>query len=87
MILTCPECDTQYFAEDTTIGETGRNVKCAACGHPWFVGPAGEVNRAATLAGAHEEYRLKVRERKRQKSRTVAFTAWAVSAALFVAAI
>ncbi|HAQ77304.1 MAG TPA: hypothetical protein DCR96_12515, partial [Hyphomonas sp.] len=23
MILTCPNCETQYFADDSTIGESG----------------------------------------------------------------
>ena len=39
MILTCPHCETQYFADDSTIGESGRTVKCAACGGSWFVEP------------------------------------------------
>ena len=81
MILTCPDCETQYFAEDSTIGDSGRTVKCAACAHSWFVGPQGAGSPAATIAGAHEAYRLKVRERRRRKSRTAALTAWTVTAA------
>ena len=50
MILTCPECETQYFADDSTIGESGRTVKCATCGHSWFVGPA--ALSAWTITGA-----------------------------------
>ena len=83
MILTCPECETQYFAEDSTIGDSGRTVKCATCGHAWFVGPEGADNSPANLAGAHEAYRLKVRERKRQQSRTAALVAWTVTGAIF----
>lgn len=83
MILTCPECETQYFAEDSTIGESGRTVKCASCGHSWFVGPEGTGAGAATL-GAHETYRLKVRERRRRKSRAAALSAWTATAAAFV---
>ena len=84
MILTCPDCETQYFAEDSTIGESGRTVKCATCGHSWFVGPEG-ASRDTSLLGAHETYRLKVRERRRRKSRTAALSAWtATVAALLV---
>ncbi|MCR9268651.1 MAG: MJ0042-type zinc finger domain-containing protein [Henriciella sp.] len=83
MILTCPECETQYFAEDSTIGDSGRTVKCATCGHSWFVGPEGATPGSATL-GAHEAYRLKVRERRRRKSRAAALSAWTATAAAFV---
>ncbi|MDJ0920474.1 MAG: DUF3426 domain-containing protein [Henriciella sp.] len=85
MILTCPECETQYFAEASTIGDSGRTVKCAACGHSWFVGPEGAREPPASLAGAHEAYRLKVRERRRAKSRSAALFAWTATATAFVA--
>ena len=84
MILTCPECETQYFAEDSTIGDSGRTVKCATCGHSWFVGPEGSAPGTEAM-GAHETYRLKVRERRRRKSRAAALSAWtAIGAALLV---
>ncbi len=79
MILTCPECETQYFADDTTIGDSGRTVKCATCGHSWFVGPEGSPNAAPPTPGAHEAYRLKVRERRRRKSRSVALMSWMIT--------
>lgn len=83
MILTCPECETQYFAEDSTIGDSGRTVKCAACDHSWFVGQELPDPAVATVAGAHEAYRRKVSERRRRKSRNAAFTSWLVTGALF----
>lgn len=83
MILTCPECETQYFANDSTIGESGRTVKCATCGHSWFVGPEG-AGSAIGAVGAHEAYRLKIRERRRRKSRAAALSAWTASAAALV---
>lgn len=81
MILTCPQCETQYFADDSTIGDTGRTVKCAACGHSWFVGPEGTAPSAQARQGAHEAYRLKVRERRRRKSRSIALLAWVMTVA------
>lgn len=83
MILTCPECETQYFAEDSTIGDSGRTVKCATCGHSWFVGPEGSRQSANPL-GAHETYRLKVQARRRRKSRAAALSAWTTTAIAFV---
>jgi predicted Zn finger-like uncharacterized protein len=35
MILTCPECATSYFVDDSRIPEAGRTVKCANCAHRW----------------------------------------------------
>lgn len=86
MILTCPSCETQYFADDSTIGESGRTVKCAACDESWFVHPGGADN-TATSAGpaAHELYREKVREQRRRKSRFAALMSWLVTAGLFFA--
>lgn len=85
MILTCPNCETQYFADDSTIGESGRTVKCAACGHSWFVSPPGlERDKAATNpTAAHEVYRERVREQRRRKSRLAALLSWLVTAVLF----
>jgi predicted Zn finger-like uncharacterized protein len=35
MILTCPECATSYFVDDSRIPEAGRIVKCTSCAHRW----------------------------------------------------
>ncbi len=42
MILTCPECATAYFVDETKIPAEGRTVKCAACKHRWtaYAAPA-----------------------------------------------
>ncbi|MEO0883509.1 MAG: MJ0042-type zinc finger domain-containing protein [Pseudomonadota bacterium] len=79
MILTCPSCETQYFADDDSIGDSGRSVKCAACGHSWHVHGSGGIEEdvpATVAGGAHEAYRERVRERKRRKSRLAATSAW-----------
>ncbi len=83
MILTCPSCDTQYFADDSSIGDSGRTVKCAACGHSWFVRPEGMEPPKAAAPAAHDVYREKVREQRRQNSRLAALASWIVIAVTF----
>src|SRR5579859_666383 len=41
MILTCPECATSYFVDDSRIAATGRTVKCSNCGARWRALPEG----------------------------------------------
>jgi len=35
MILTCPSCVTRYEVDGTKFPPTGRDVRCAKCGHVW----------------------------------------------------
>lgn len=84
MILTCPSCSTHYFADDSTIGESGRTVKCAACGHSWFVQPKS-LAEDKPAPPAHEVYREKVRERRRGLSRFAAVFSWVFVGSLFAA--
>jgi predicted Zn finger-like uncharacterized protein len=46
MILTCPECATSYFVDDSRIPADGRRVKCSSCGHRWLAGPEGPILEA-----------------------------------------
>src|SRR5438270_7543134 len=39
MILTCPNCGTQYVVKDDAIPPEGRQVRCAACKHSWHQNP------------------------------------------------
>src|SRR5258708_20035722 len=39
MILTCPECATSYFVDDSRISPAGRTVKCSNCGARWTAFP------------------------------------------------
>lgn len=39
MILTCPNCATQYVVKDGAIPPQGRQVRCANCKHSWHEDP------------------------------------------------
>lgn len=39
MILSCPNCGTQYVVKDGAIPPEGRQVRCAACKHSWHQDP------------------------------------------------
>ena len=39
MILTCPNCATQYVVKDGAIPPHGRQVRCASCKHSWHQDP------------------------------------------------
>jgi len=47
MILSCPNCSTQYVVKDGAIPPEGRQVRCAACKHSWHQDP-DEVATAPT---------------------------------------
>ena len=47
MILTCPNCGTQYVVKDGAIPPEGRQVRCAACKHSWHQEPEGGAAEAA----------------------------------------
>ena len=44
MILTCPECATSYFVDDSRIPAQGRRVRCSSCAHRWLAGPEGPIS-------------------------------------------
>jgi predicted Zn finger-like uncharacterized protein len=43
MILTCPNCGTQYVVKDGAIPPQGRQVRCASCKHSWHQDPEAET--------------------------------------------
>jgi predicted Zn finger-like uncharacterized protein len=50
MILTCPECATSYFVDDSRISSAGRTVKCSNCGARWTALPGGAIEAPAAAA-------------------------------------
>jgi len=56
MILTCPNCGTQYVVKDDAIPPEGRQVRCAACKHSWHqdAAVAAEVNPAGEIEAVEE---------------------------------
>ena len=62
MILTCPNCGTQYVVKDGAIPPQGRQVRCASCKHSWHqdpdiepgsdAGPAAEAVEDESIAEA-----------------------------------
>ena len=52
MILTCPNCGTQYVVKDGAIPPEGRQVRCAACKHSCHQEP--EEAAAAPVDPEHE---------------------------------
>ena len=57
MILTCPDCGTQYVVKDGAIPPEGRQVRCAACKHSWHQYPDDQPGQAvvAELKPAEEQ--------------------------------
>lgn len=43
MLVSCPNCATNFSVPDKALQPSGRTVKCAKCGHKWFqsASPAG----------------------------------------------
>lgn len=39
MQIQCSQCAAKYLVPDHAIGAGGRKVRCAKCGHNWFVAP------------------------------------------------
>ena len=52
MNVTCPQCEARYNLTPAQLGAKGRSLKCARCGHQWFVAPEvqGPADEDATIA-------------------------------------
>jgi predicted Zn finger-like uncharacterized protein len=54
MILTCPNCGTQYVVKDGAVPPQGRQVRCAACKHSWHQDPDPNAEASAAEPAADE---------------------------------
>jgi len=52
MILTCPECATGYFVDDSQMRPGGRKVRCANCGARWTAHAEGALELVTSEEGA-----------------------------------
>ena len=55
MILTCPNCGTQYVVKDGAVPPEGRQVRCAACKHSWHQNPEGSPDTEVPQEPAAED--------------------------------
>lgn len=39
MLISCPNCATNFSVPDSALGPKGRTLKCAKCGHKWHQNP------------------------------------------------
>ncbi len=39
MIITCPDCETQFLVNNADIAPDGRDVRCSRCDYQWYVAP------------------------------------------------
>jgi predicted Zn finger-like uncharacterized protein len=53
MILTCPQCQSQYNLEPGKLGQ-GRTVRCVGCSHAWFQ-PGEEPIQASVEAPRQDD--------------------------------
>jgi len=50
MQIVCPNCETAYQVEPSSVGPTGRSVRCARCRTVWF---AANTDALSEIAASH----------------------------------
>jgi predicted Zn finger-like uncharacterized protein len=51
MQITCPNCQTSYQVDPSSVGSTGRSVRCARCRTVWF---AANTAALSEIAASHQ---------------------------------
>jgi predicted Zn finger-like uncharacterized protein len=52
MLIVCPNCATSYQIEPSSLGATGRSVRCVRCKKVWF---AANTEAMAAISLSHQE--------------------------------
>jgi predicted Zn finger-like uncharacterized protein len=52
MLIVCPNCATSYQVEPSSLGATGRSVRCVRCRKVWF---AANTEAMAAIALSHQQ--------------------------------
>src|SRR5438874_3279897 len=55
MLIVCPSCATGYRIELSTLGVSGRSVRCARCRHVWFASAVDVVTATPDMSMRHDE--------------------------------
>ncbi len=95
MIISCPQCDARYEVEARVLSPSGRQVRCAKCGHQWTERPPAGPAELEELDFADEDEglddfratRRAAGRRTKGKKRGNAIAAWAAIAAAIVVII
>ncbi len=53
MLIVCPSCTTAYRIELSTLGTSGRSVRCARCRHVWFASVMDVASTALVMVPPH----------------------------------
>ena len=71
MILSCPNCATQYAIDEAQLGPTGRTVRCAACKNTWRAERIEAPIELAPVAPPPEPRPVKAQDLKEVKAKTL----------------
>ena len=52
MLIVCPNCATSYQVEPSSLGATGRSVRCVRCKKVWF---AANTEAMAAISLSHQQ--------------------------------